>query len=95
MNDARPHTISGSAHHQRPALSAYTFQPDSSIDKTPVVSPQDDYAHVPDVPSRDMHKSYIPTSLKTLGLYIIDIIFYMLNCSRDANKLIFYSIVYL
>ncbi|XP_060874552.1 protein MTSS 2-like isoform X3 [Metopolophium dirhodum] len=67
MNDARPHTISGGAHHQRPALSAYTFQPDSSsIDKTPVVSPQDDYAHVPDVPSRDMHKSYNPTSLKTI-----------------------------
>lgn len=70
MNDARPHTISGgSVHHQRPALNAYTFQPDSSIDKTPVVSPQDDYAHVPDVPSRDMHKSYTPTSLKTVGLY--------------------------
>jgi len=68
MNDARPHTISGGAHHQRPALSAYTFQPDSSsIDKTPVVSPQDDYAHVPDVPSRDMRKSYNPTSLKTIG----------------------------
>ncbi|XP_060841520.1 protein MTSS 1 isoform X3 [Rhopalosiphum padi] len=67
MNDARPHTISGGAHHLRPALSAYTFQPDSSsIDKTPVVSPQDDYAHVPDVPSRDMHKSYKPTSLKTI-----------------------------
>ncbi|XP_015369265.1 PREDICTED: MTSS1-like protein isoform X3 [Diuraphis noxia] len=67
MNDARPHTISGGAHHQRPALSAYTFQPDSSsIDKTPVVSPQDDYAHVPDVPSRNMHKSYNPTSLKTI-----------------------------
>jgi len=71
MNDARPHTISGGAHHQRPALNAYTFQPDSSIDKTPVVSPQDDYAHVPDVPSRDMHKkSYTPTLLKTTGLYI-------------------------
>lgn len=70
MNDARPHTISGGGvHHQRPALNAYTFQPDSSIDKTPVVSPQDDYAHVPDVPSRDMHKSYTPTSLKTAGLY--------------------------
>ncbi|XP_025411794.1 MTSS1-like protein isoform X3 [Sipha flava] len=66
MNDARPHTISGGAHYQRPALSAYTFQPDSSVDKTPVVSPQDDYARVPDVPSRDMHKSYKPTSLKTI-----------------------------
>ncbi|XP_050525136.1 protein MTSS 2 isoform X2 [Daktulosphaira vitifoliae] len=58
MNDARPHTISGVAHHHRPALSEYTFLPDSSIDKTPVVSPQNDYAHVPDLPSRDLHKSY-------------------------------------
>jgi len=78
MNDARPHTISGGAHHQRPSLSAYTFQPDStSIDKTPVVSPQDDYAHVPDVPSRAMNESCIPSSLKTTGLCIY--IFFFLH----------------
>lgn len=82
MNDARPHTISGGAHHQRPSLSAYTFQADSSIDKTPVVSPQDDYAHAPDVPSRDMHKSYIPSSLKTVGLYIhfLFVFFNIIKC---------------
>ncbi|XP_050424159.1 protein MTSS 2-like isoform X2 [Adelges cooleyi] len=66
MNDARPHTISGGAHHHRPALSEYTFQQDSSVDKTPVVSPQDDYAHVPDVPSRDLHKGYKPSLPKSI-----------------------------